>query len=196
MVEAPKPQAVTEPAPAVQNKPKIGAKKKLNKADFMFKSQKRQILVKKPGDINGIDFMIKDLEDCIVVLLDHTAQLQVDRCYGTKFFIGPIKSSIFLRNCKNCEITVSCSQFRCRDLEDSKIFLYTCNDPIVESSSNLIFAPYNFEYPYLENHAKSANLLGTFINEENQEEIKVNKWSQIFDFTEREDGQKNFQLLE
>jgi hypothetical protein len=30
-------------------------------------------LVKRPGDINGIDFMIKDLEGCTVVLLDHTA---------------------------------------------------------------------------------------------------------------------------
>ena len=39
----------------------------------MFKSQKDQMLVKMPGDINGIDFMIKDLENCTVMLLDHTA---------------------------------------------------------------------------------------------------------------------------
>ena len=31
-------------------------KKKLNKADFMFKSLQDQMLVKMPGDINGIDF--------------------------------------------------------------------------------------------------------------------------------------------
>ena len=31
-------------------------KKKLNKADFMFKSLQDQMLVKIPGDINGIDF--------------------------------------------------------------------------------------------------------------------------------------------
>jgi len=39
----------------------------------MFNSKKDEILVKKPGDINGIDFMIKDLENCTVVLLDYTA---------------------------------------------------------------------------------------------------------------------------
>ena len=113
----------------------------------MFKSLQNQVCIKRPGDINGIDFMIKDLDDCTVVLLDHTAQIQVDRCKNTKFFIGPIKSSIFIRNCDNCEVTVCCSQFRCRDLTNSKVFLYTPNDPIVESSHHLTFAPYNFKYP-------------------------------------------------
>jgi hypothetical protein len=42
----------------------VAKKKKLNKADFMFKSISDQVLVKMPGDINGIDFMIKDLNNC------------------------------------------------------------------------------------------------------------------------------------
>ena len=39
----------------------------------MFTKKKKETLLKKPGDINGIDFMIKDLEDCLVIILDHTA---------------------------------------------------------------------------------------------------------------------------
>lgn len=50
-------------------------KKKLNKADFMFKDKTGEELIKKPGDINGIDFMIRNLTDCTVYLLDHTAQV-------------------------------------------------------------------------------------------------------------------------
>ena len=49
------------------------AKKKLNKADFTFKSLENQTCLKKPGDINGIQFMIKDLKNCVVQILDHTA---------------------------------------------------------------------------------------------------------------------------
>jgi len=49
------------------------------------------------------------------------------------------------------------------------IYVFTPNDPIVESSSNLTFAPYNMKYPYLYQHAKAANLLGTFIDEEGKE---------------------------
>jgi protein XRP2 len=53
----------------------MATKKKLNKADYMFKSKRNEVLVKKPGDINGIDFMIKDLHDCTVHILDYTAQI-------------------------------------------------------------------------------------------------------------------------
>ena len=88
-----------------------------------------------------------DLENCTVVILDHTAQITVDRCKNTKFYIGPIKASIFFRDCEDCDITVSCCQFRCRDLKNSRVYVYTPNDPIVESSVNLTFAPFNLKYP-------------------------------------------------
>ena len=113
----------------------------------MFVSKSNEILIKKPGDINGIDFKIKDLTDCIVILLDYTAQVQVDKCKNTRMIFGPIKASIFVRDCDNCDITVSCSQFRCRNLTNSKLNIYTPNDPIIESSKTLTFAPYNFTYP-------------------------------------------------
>ena len=50
-------------------------KKKLNKADFMFRDKTGEELIKKPGDINGIDFMIRSLNNCTVYLLDYTAQV-------------------------------------------------------------------------------------------------------------------------
>ena len=106
--------------------------------------------------------MIKDLEACTVILLDHSAQITVDRCHNTKFYIGPIKASIFFRDCSNCEITVSCSQFRCRDLTKTLINVYTPNDPIVESSNELIFGPYSMRYPLLEKHVEHAQLLGEY----------------------------------
>ena len=46
---------------------------KPNRADYMFKEKKGEELIKKPGDINGLQFMIVDLEDCQVSLLDHSA---------------------------------------------------------------------------------------------------------------------------
>jgi len=38
--------------------------KKLNRADFMFQNKEGEELIKKPGDINGIDFKIQNLTDC------------------------------------------------------------------------------------------------------------------------------------
>ena len=41
-------------------------------------------------------------------------------------------------------------------LHSSTVFLYVANDPIIESSSNLTFAPYNVAYPLLDEHVKAA----------------------------------------
>lgn len=48
-------------------------KKKLNRADFMFADKTGEELIKKPGDINGIEFAIRNLTDCTVYILDYTA---------------------------------------------------------------------------------------------------------------------------
>jgi len=39
----------------------------------MFRDRQNEVLVKKPGAVNGIDFMLKDLHNCSVFLLDHCA---------------------------------------------------------------------------------------------------------------------------
>ena len=78
---------------------------------------------------------------------------------------------------------------------NSKLFLYTPNDPIVESSSGLTIAPYNFKYPYLEQHAVAADLVGEFKDDDGVVQTKVNHWSQIFDFTKREDGELNYIIM-
>lgn len=109
----------------------------------------------------------------------------MDRCTDTTFFLGPIAGSVFFRDCKNCKISVACSQFRCRDLYDSEVYLYAANDPVIESSANLTFAPYNLAYPQLKEHAAKANL-----------DPEVNKWELIFDFTTQADGSLNYKVMD
>ena len=52
-------------------------KKKLNKEDYMFTKKKGEELIKKPGDVNGLQFVINYLEDCTVYILDHSAQVNI-----------------------------------------------------------------------------------------------------------------------
>mmetsp|Transcript_22859 Transcript_22859/g.35179 ORF Transcript_22859/g.35179 Transcript_22859/m.35179 type:complete len:167 (-) Transcript_22859:776-1276(-) len=91
-------------------------------------------------------------------------------------------------------MTVSTSQFRCRELFDTKLFLYTPNDPIIESSSGLELAPYNFKYPLLKEHADYADIVGKFTDDEGIVQDKVNKWDQVYDFTPNKEGPSNHQL--
>ena len=50
-------------------------KKKLNKQDYIFKNQEDKTLRKLPGQINGIDFYIANLENCAVFLFDWLDQV-------------------------------------------------------------------------------------------------------------------------
>lgn len=83
-------------------------KRKRKRAELIFQKLEGQTLVKKPGDLEGSMFKINDLKNCIVLVLDHTSQITVDRCEDCTFVFGPIKSSLFIRDSKNCQVTVSC----------------------------------------------------------------------------------------
>lgn len=97
----------------------------------------------------------------------------IDRCQNTKFFFGPIKNSVFFRDCDNCEIHTACNQFRWRDLTNSVVYLFCETEPVIESSNNLTFAPYNVAYPLQDKHAEATEL-----------DVNENKWDMIFDFTD------------
>lgn len=50
-------------------------KKKLNKQDYIFRNCQNQTLKKLPGQIDGIDFYIANLENCEVFLYDWIEQV-------------------------------------------------------------------------------------------------------------------------
>jgi hypothetical protein len=106
----------------------------------------------------------------------------VDQCKDSTIIVGPVSRSIFVRDCENCTVHVACQQFRCRDLKNCTIYLYAANDPVIEASSNLTFAPFNIGYPHLREHAIAAGL-----------DPAVNKWELVFDFSHK--GEDNFKVL-
>lgn len=54
-------------------------------------------------------------------------------------FLGPIKGSIFVRDCSNCRLVVSCQQFRSRDCHDCEVLLHVGSVPIIESTKAIAF---------------------------------------------------------
>ena len=61
--------------------------------------------------------------------------------------------------------------------------MYASNDPVIESSSGLKFAPFNLGYPKLKEQAEKAEL-----------KSEENRWELVFDFTEKESG-SNFGVI-
>jgi hypothetical protein len=76
------------------------------------------------------------------------------------------------------------------------MFLYTTNEPVVESSTNLTFGPYNFKYPHLKQHSELLQLVGVWKDDDGQIKTRENLWDQIYDVNQPKDGTKNTSLLE
>jgi protein XRP2 len=164
--EPPPKQIATKAAAAAPKR------EKKNRFDYMFAKKVGETLIKLPGQIDGEQFLVEELENCKVFLVDHSAQIQVDECVNCEFFIGPVASSAFIRNCKNCKFTMVVQQFRCRDLQDCDLALYCQTEPIIETSVRLRFACFNAGYFDLKPHMDKAGI-----------DPFNNNWSMVYDFT-------------
>ncbi|EQC38961.1 hypothetical protein SDRG_03916 [Saprolegnia diclina VS20] len=153
--------------------------------NFTFKAKKDETLMKLPGQIAGQPFDIADLEGCQVLLLDHCDQVQIDNLVNCRVFIGPSSESVFVRNCTNCVFTVACKQLRTRDCSQCHLFLYSLTDPIIETSTQMVFAPFNGAYHGLRSHFASANL-----------EPENNHWANVYDFNDPDKTGENWRLVQ
>ncbi|OQR84125.1 hypothetical protein ACHHYP_13870 [Achlya hypogyna] len=152
--------------------------------NFTFKGKKEETLTKLPGQIGGQPFDLADLENCQVLLLDHCDQVQIDNLVNCRVFIGPSSESVFVRNCTNCVFTVACKQLRTRDCSQCHLFLYTLTDPIIETSNQMVFAPFNGAYHGLRSHFEAARL-----------EPENNHWAQVYDFNDPDKTGENWRLV-
>jgi len=85
---------------------------------------------------------------------------------------GPSSQSVFIRDCQKTRVVLICQQLRMRDCHDMEIMLFAVTDPIIESSSNIKFLPFNFGYTMLKQQMAAASL-----------NLWNNNWSEIYDFT-------------
>merc|ERR1719235_1866517 len=99
------------------------------------------------------------------------ATISMDQCENCRVFIGPIESSVFIRNCTNCDIVLACQQFRSRDCLNCRFALFCMTEPIIETSKNMQFACFDFFYFSLKDQFRKAGL-----------KVWNNKWWMIHDF--------------
>lgn len=82
---------------------------------------------------------------------------------------------MFIRDCKNIRFVGATKQFRVRDVFDSQFALYCNSQPVVESSSALVFSNFSaVGYPQLLDQFKKTKM-----------DVWNNHWSEIHDFTKK-----------
>lgn len=150
---------------------RAAAKSKLNPKDYVISKCVDAVVVRDAGSIAGEQFNIEECKGCDIFLLDHVATVFIDECENCRIFIGAVEGSVMVRNCCNCSLQMACQQFRSRDCADCRFALMCTTEPIIESSSNMQFACFDFRYFSLRSQLHKAGLA-----------VWNNKWWQIYDF--------------
>lgn len=91
-------------------------------------------LTKRPGSILGQPFTIANCSNCTITIPDYCDQVQIDDVTNCRIFIGASSGSIFVRDCKDCTLTIASKQFRSRDCYNCTVYLYCATVPIIETS--------------------------------------------------------------
>jgi hypothetical protein len=152
-------------------------KKKLDPKDFQCLNLIGQTVVKRPGSINGQQFIVMDCEDCDIWVCDHCEMVTIDRSRNCRIFIGPCESSIFVRNCSNVKLIAACRQFRTRDCEDLDVLMHCASQPSIETSKRVRFGCFQFFYFALGAQFEKARL-----------PVFNNRWSEVYNFNPKHGG--------
>ncbi|XP_029551195.1 protein XRP2 [Salmo trutta] len=158
-------------------------REKVDPKDFMLTGLKDATVGRLPGKLNGQQFVIQDCDNCKIFVLDHSATITIDDCTNCCIVMGPVKGSVFFRDCKDIKCVVACQQFRTRDCQKMEVFLCCATQPIIEASTGMKFGCFQYYYPELAFHFKDAGL-----------SIFNNNWSNVHDFTPVS-GETNWSLL-
>ncbi|CAB1323692.1 unnamed protein product [Coregonus sp. 'balchen'] len=158
-------------------------REKVDPKDFMLTGLKDATVGRLPGKLNGQQFVIQDCENCNIFVFDHSATITIDDCTNCCIVMGPVKGSVFFRDCKDIRCVVACQQFRTRDCKKMEVFLCCATQPIIEASTGMKFGCFQYYYPELAFHFKDAGL-----------SIFNNNWSNVHDFTPVS-GETNWSLL-
>ena len=112
--------------------------------------------------------------------------LQLINSERVSYVLWMFCSSVFLRNCKECNVIVCCQQFRMRSCHKINILLHCATQPIIETSFKIKFACFHFFYGQLLSQMKAAGL-SPFMN----------CWYNIHDFSPNteDDGKPNHGYL-
>ena len=151
--------------------------------DFMLTGLKDATIGRLPGKLNGQQFVIQECENCSIFILDHSATVTIDDCVNCRVALGPVKGSVFFRDCKEMKCVVACQQFRTRDCKKMEVFLCCATQPVIESSTGMRFGCFQYSYPEMPGQFQAAGL-----------SVFNNNWSNVHDFTPVS-GETNWGLL-
>jgi len=106
-----------------------------------------QLVIRKPGDLQGRDVWLSNLEGCRVILLDRIGALHVHQLKQCEVVVAAVSSSAMLHHCRSCVFTLAVKQLRLHDSDTVALHLHSLSGPIIEHCQRVAFAPNDLHWP-------------------------------------------------
>eukprot|EP00913_Durusdinium_trenchii_P005584 g5204.t1 len=129
-----------------------------------------ELIIRKPGDLQGRDVWLSHLRGCRVVFLDRIGALHVHHLKQCEVVVS---SSAMLHHCENCIFTLAVKQLRLHDSQTVALHLHTLSGPIIEHCQRVAFAPIDLHCPEGARLLQEASL---------GETAEGGAWSEVQDF--------------
>lgn len=139
--------------------------------DFGFRGYSNETLIKEPGEVTGKDIGLYSLKSCTVRIFGSPSTVHITDSNNCTILIGPVSTSVFIENCSNCNFVIACQQARIHSTFESNFYLHVTSKAIIEDCKDVGLAPYNWQYPNIDEHFAMANI-----------DKNVNNWNDINDF--------------
>jgi len=162
--------------------PKIEKKINLN---AILENLSNATIIRSISEINGDAIRIDRCKDSTIIIMDYSGQVSINECSNCIFFIAPCRGSIYLNKSSNIKLIGASSQFRCRDVLDSKISIFSASKPALERVKNLKISCFCFMYTELQEMFSKSEL-----------SIWDNCWSEYTNFSRSEDRTHSIKYFE
>jgi hypothetical protein len=123
-----------------------------------FSNLESQVLEKRGDELHQRDILLNELKDCTIKLYGNPNALRLAKAHGCRVLCGPVSTSVFLEDCRDCVLAVACQQLRVHTTRDTRIFLHVTSRAIVEDCGGIQFSPYTWSYPGIEQDFQGSGL--------------------------------------
>lgn len=101
-----------------------------------------QDITLEPSDTTNQDLWFDKLTKARVTIRGVPTALHLTHLNNCTIIGGPVLTSVFLENCRNCTLVVGCHQLRIHKTHECNFYLHVSSHPVVEECSECNFSPY------------------------------------------------------
>ncbi|GJD09348.1 Tubulin-specific chaperone C [Galdieria sulphuraria] len=87
-----------------------------------------------------------------------TRDCQIKNLRNCKVMIGPVQTAAYIQECIDCVVCVAAQQIRIHDCQRCVFRVQSKQGSILERSKDIVFGPYNYEYPGIEEDFQQVEL--------------------------------------